>query len=54
EEQSAVGEEINRNIVNINDGARQVAETVDETATASGQLAELSGELEQVVGQFRI
>ena len=54
EEQSAVGEEINRNIVNISDGTSQVAATVEETAEASGQLAELSGELEQVVGQFKI
>ncbi len=54
EEQSAVGEEINRNIVNISDGTNQVAATVEETAEASGQLAELSGELEQVVGQFKI
>ncbi len=54
EEQSAVAEEINRNIVNINDMAEQTAAGTENTATANDELAQLATQLQSLVGQFRV
>ncbi len=54
EEQSAVAEEINRNIANISHISESNAEGAGQTATASAQLASLATELQQIVSRFRV
>ncbi|RLK48836.1 methyl-accepting chemotaxis sensory transducer [Alkalispirillum mobile] len=53
EEQSAVSEDINRNITHIKDVAEDTGRSVQESATASDQLAQLASQLQQLVGRFR-
>ena len=53
EEQSAVSEEINRNVVNINDVADQVTQSAQQTATAGSELAQLASELQVMVSRFK-
>ena len=53
EEQSAVAEEMNRNITRINGLADENGQGAQETATASGELADLAGGLKMLVGQFK-
>jgi methyl-accepting chemotaxis protein len=53
EEQSAVAEEINKNINNISHVAEQSAEAARQNAAASEQLANLAEELQNVVSRFR-
>jgi len=52
EEQSAVSEEINKNIVSINDMSNQTAEGASQTSMASDELAKMAGELQGLVGHF--
>ncbi len=54
EQQSATTEEINRNITNISEMANETSVGAQQTATASGDLARLGAELQEVVGQFRV
>ena len=54
EEQSAVAEEINRNIANISHISESNSEGAGQTATASAQLASLATELQQMVSRFRV
>ncbi|AQS40681.1 methyl-accepting chemotaxis protein [Shewanella psychrophila] len=54
EEQSAVSEEINANIVNINHAAEEAAEGANSTSTESERLAEMAKELQLLVQQFKI
>ena len=54
EEQGAVAEEVNRNIVRISDMASRSAEGARQTADASRDLAHLAGELEGLVGHFKV
>ncbi len=54
EEQSAVAEEINRNITNISQIGDETAEGVGQTAAASENLAQLSTQLQSLVGQFKL
>ena len=54
EEQSAVAEEINRNVVNINNMAEDVTHGADQTSTASQSLAELASQLQGLVRQFKV
>ncbi|MCP4129209.1 MAG: HAMP domain-containing protein [Gammaproteobacteria bacterium] len=54
EEQTAVAEEINRNIMNISDVANSTAEGAEQTAQASGQVATLSEGLLGLVAKFKI
>ncbi|MCF1184718.1 methyl-accepting chemotaxis protein [Marichromatium gracile] len=54
EEQSAVAEEINRNVTSISDVSDRNAEGAKQTTDASDRLAKLAAELEAVVGRFRI
>jgi methyl-accepting chemotaxis protein len=54
EEQSAVAEEINRNIASISQISESNSEGAGQTATASAQLASLATELQQVVARFRL
>ncbi len=54
EEQSAVAEEINRNINNISQVAEQSATGAEQTAAASEQLARLAEQLQTMVIRFRV
>ncbi|MBL3598639.1 MAG: methyl-accepting chemotaxis protein [gamma proteobacterium endosymbiont of Lamellibrachia anaximandri] len=54
EEQSAVAEEINRNVVQINDMTEQSALGAQQTSVASGDLARLATDLQLLVGQFKV
>ena len=54
EEQSAVAEDINRNIVSISQISAQTAAGARQTAAASGELAQLAAQLQSLVGQFRL
>jgi methyl-accepting chemotaxis protein len=54
EEQGAVAEEINRNVVAINDVAASTAEHAHQTAAASEEIAELASRLQQRLGGFRM
>ena len=54
EEQSAVAEEINKNVVNISQLSEKTASGAEQTMSASGELSNLASELQQLVGQFKI
>ncbi|QKQ28087.1 hypothetical protein HUE57_18690 [Candidatus Reidiella endopervernicosa] len=54
EEQSAVAEEINRNIVTISSVADETAGGAVQTSNASAEVARLSEQLQALVQQFRI
>ncbi|ABV39065.1 methyl-accepting chemotaxis sensory transducer [Shewanella sediminis HAW-EB3] len=54
EEQSAVSEEINANIVNINHAAEEAAQGANSTSSESERLAEMAKQLELLVQQFKI
>lgn len=53
EEQSAVADEINKNIVNISQVAEQTSQGAQQTSQASEELARLAQQLQGLVGQFR-
>jgi methyl-accepting chemotaxis protein len=53
EEQSAVAEEINRNIVAINDVTGETSEGATETAAACKKEANLAAHLQMLVNQFK-
>ncbi len=54
QEQTAVSDDINRNITAINDIAQQSAEGAGQIAQASDELAQLSTQLRSLVAQFKI
>jgi methyl-accepting chemotaxis protein len=54
EEQTAVSEEINRNIVNINGIATETAINTGQTTETSESLARLARELHKLVGRFKL
>ncbi len=54
EEQTAVSEEISRNVAQINQMAENTADGANQTATASEQLANLATDLQGMVNQFKI
>jgi len=54
EEQSAVGEEINKNIVSISTVADQSVEATQQTADSSQNLSDLAMRLQSLVGTFKI
>ncbi|WP_200172497.1 methyl-accepting chemotaxis protein [Ectothiorhodospira shaposhnikovii] len=54
EEQSAVADEVNRNVVNISDGVEHAATGSSQIAAASDELARLAAELQERVGQFKV
>jgi len=54
EEQSAVTEEIARNISDIRDLSNEAAQTSEQSTQASARLSELSHGLAQLVGRFRV
>lgn len=54
EEQSAVTEDINRNITQVSTVTQQSAEGARHTAQASSELSGLAVELQNLVGQFKV
>ena len=54
EEQSAVAEDINRNVVEINDVTIQVSAGAEQTAITSLELARLAECQQQLVGRFKL
>ena len=53
EEQSAVAEEVNQNIVRIRDGSESISQSAARSRELSGDLIKLSGELDSLVTRFR-
>ena len=54
EEQSAVSEEINRNVINIQDISEKTADGSEQTASVSAELAQHGEQLHNLVGQFKV
>jgi len=54
EEQTKVTEEINKNVVNIKDVGHKTAEGAQEAASSSKELARLSVEIGNLLGQFKV
>lgn len=54
EEQSAVSEEINKNIITINETVNETAGVSSETTEMSNSLAGLSSNMKEVIAQFKI
>jgi methyl-accepting chemotaxis protein len=54
EEQSAVAEEISRNVVQIAEAAETAAQSVSESGEASQRIRQQIGHLEALVSQFRV
>lgn len=54
EEQTAVAQDIDRNIVAINEAGQRTAEGAGHTEQASRELTELVGRLQQLIGAFRV
>ncbi len=54
EQQHAVAEEINSNIISINEVAERSAEGVEHTMAASSALNDLAGRLRRMVGHFKV
>lgn len=54
EEQSAVAEDINRNVVNIGRSAQAVHSEADSASSASQQLREVAEQQRQLAGRFRV
>lgn len=53
DEQGAVAEEINRNIVSINEIAVETAQGAGQASTASAEMARLAGNLQAMVARFK-
>jgi methyl-accepting chemotaxis protein len=53
EEQSAVSEEIQRNVVNIQTISEETSMGAEQTSSASAELARLGEQLQALVGQFK-
>jgi methyl-accepting chemotaxis protein len=54
EEQTAVSEEINRNIVHINEAAIYTADGTQKTKDTANHLAKIMVDLQQLVRQFKV
>jgi len=54
EEQSAVAEEINRNVVTISEMADKTSEGARQTSAVGEELVELAGRLEKLVDRFKL
>lgn len=53
-EQTAVSEEINRNVESINSSSEKTANGANQVAEASDRLSELSSRLKELVSQFKV
>ncbi len=54
EEQSAVAEEVNRNVVNISQICQQSRQGSEQTSKSAGELAQLASQLQIMLGQFKL
>ena len=54
EEQSAVADDINRNVINIGQVANEVAGGADESSAASADLTKLAEQQRRLINQFRV
>ena len=54
EEQSAVAEEINRNVTNINEAAENCARSMQDAQSATAEVNDTSDQLRQLIGRFKI
>jgi methyl-accepting chemotaxis protein len=54
EEQSAVAEDINRNVSSIGQVANEVASGADEASKASAELTQLAEQQRRLINQFRV
>ncbi|WP_434628280.1 methyl-accepting chemotaxis protein [Pseudomonas sp. Z6-14] len=54
EEQSAVADDINRNVINIGQVANEVASGADESSAASAGLTKLAEQQRRLINQFRV
>nr|WP_235591929.1 methyl-accepting chemotaxis protein [Pseudomonas syringae] len=54
EEQSSVGEEISRGIINVREISDQTAAASEETATSSIELARISAQLQEMTNNFKV
>ncbi len=54
EEQSAVSEEINKNVTSISQISEQTASGAEQTTASANELARLASELQNLVSQFKI
>jgi methyl-accepting chemotaxis protein len=54
EEQSAVAEDINRNVTNIGQVANEVAGGATESSQASAELTKLAEQQRRLINQFRV
>lgn len=54
EEQSSVTEELNRSIINIRDVAGETSQAAQHTTDATGDLNNMSGQLQTLVGRFML
>lgn len=54
EEQSAVAEDINRNVINIGQVAHEVAGGADEASKASAELTKLAEQQRRLINQFKV
>jgi methyl-accepting chemotaxis protein len=54
EEQSAVADDINRNVINIGQVANEVAGGADESSSASAGLTKLAEQQRRLINQFKV
>lgn len=54
EEQTAVAEEINRNIITISDLGHHVTSSSEKAASSSGEISLMSSNLRNLVGRFKV
>ena len=54
EEQSAVADDINRNVINIGQVANEVAGGADESSAASADLTKLAEQQRRLINQFKV
>ncbi|RON39365.1 chemotaxis protein [Pseudomonas brassicacearum] len=54
EEQSAVADDINRNVINIGQVANEVAGGADESSAASAELTKLAEQQRRLINQFKV
>ena len=54
EEQSAVADDINRNVINIGQVANEVAGGADESSSASADLTKLAEQQRRLINQFKV
>jgi methyl-accepting chemotaxis protein len=54
EQQSAVAEDINRNIIEINDAAERGVQSMHRAQESTGELNEVARQLREIVGRFKL